>query len=203
MYRIESLLSGRLVLQPQLVEDRLYFISNLGGHLSLYAMDLGGSVPEPLLPPGLALQNPHLLDGLAFYVFPGLGKILVMIDRDGDEAYQPCLIPLEGGYPEPAFGDRLADYRVHCLKCDPGRNLAYFNAEARHAQIYTAFRGNLETGALDQLGQSPWESRPAGVNADHTQVILVDEYTTGDHVLYLWKEGAGPSLTPPAGAGGG
>src|SRR5512143_2257282 len=178
MYHIESLLSGRLFLRPQLVGDRLYFISNLSGYLSLYAMDVGGSVPEPLLPPGLALQNPELLEGgLPFYVFPGLGKILVMIDRDGDENYQPQLIPLEGGYPEPAFGDRLADYRAYCLACDLERSLAYFGAEARHAQMVAGFRGNLETGALDQLGQSPWGSAPRGASADHTQVILTDEYT--------------------------
>jgi len=192
MYRIESLLSGRLFLRPQLVEDRLYFISNLSGRLSLYAMDLGGSVPEPLLPPDLALQNPHLLDGESFCVLPRLGKILVMIDHDGDENYQPCLIPLAGGYPEPAFGEQLAHYRVHLFKCDPERGLAYFSAEARHAQMMAAFRGDLRTGGLEQMGQSPWGCFVAGVSGDHSHVILVDVFLTGDHVVYLWKKGTGP-----------
>ena len=49
--RIESFLSARLHLAPQLIGDRIYFISNLSGRLSLYAMNYGGSVPEPLLPP--------------------------------------------------------------------------------------------------------------------------------------------------------
>src|SRR5579872_5934050 len=83
--RIESLLASRLFMAPQLVDDRIYFISNLGGAMSLYAMDHGGSVPEPLLPPGIALQNPELVGGSSFHVFPRLGKIVVMIDRDGDE----------------------------------------------------------------------------------------------------------------------
>ena len=61
--RIESLLSARLFLNPQLAGDKLYFISDLAGRLSLYRMDVGGSVPEPLLPPGIALQNPELLGG--------------------------------------------------------------------------------------------------------------------------------------------
>ncbi len=91
MARIESLLSARLFLVPQVVDDRLFFISNLSGHLSLYAMDVGGSVPEPLLPPHIALQNPHLMGGASFVVFPSLGRILVMIDSDGDEAYKPLL----------------------------------------------------------------------------------------------------------------
>jgi hypothetical protein len=60
--RIESLLSARLFVAPQLCEGYVYFVSDLSGRLSLYRMEArpGGSVPEPLLPPHLALQNPHL-----------------------------------------------------------------------------------------------------------------------------------------------
>src|SRR5947209_12443833 len=107
MFRIESLLSARLFLSPQLVGDKLYFISDMSGRLSLYAMNYGGSVPKPLLPPHISLQDPHHLQGShSFYVLPSLGKILIMIDNDGDEKYQPMLIPLEGGFPELAFGDK-------------------------------------------------------------------------------------------------
>ena len=58
MFRIESLLSARLFLRPQRVGDRIFFESNMSGHISLYAMDYGGSVPEPLLPPDIVLHNP-------------------------------------------------------------------------------------------------------------------------------------------------
>ena len=92
--RIESLLSARLFLEPQLVDGRLYFISSLSGHLSLFAMDAEGGVPEPLLPPQIALQNPELIGGLSFFVLPELDQILVMIDHDGDEIYRPFVIPL-------------------------------------------------------------------------------------------------------------
>ncbi len=71
--RVESLLSARLFLVPQLAGDRVFFVSNLSGRLSLYAMDAGGSVPEPLLPPGVALQNPELIGGDSFAVLPGIG----------------------------------------------------------------------------------------------------------------------------------
>src|SRR3990170_7019833 len=107
-FKIESLLSARLFLSPQLVGDRIFFLSNLSGRISLYAMDHGGSVPEPLLPPDIALQTPALMNGKPFYVFPRLGKILVMIDRDGDENYQPNFVPIEGGLPESLFGGRFA-----------------------------------------------------------------------------------------------
>ena len=38
--RIESLLSARLFLEPQLAGDRLVFVSSLAGHLSLFSMDV-------------------------------------------------------------------------------------------------------------------------------------------------------------------
>ena len=97
--RIESLLSARLFVEPQLADDRITFASNLSGHLSLYAMDAAGGVPEPLLPPQIALQNPDLVGGELFHVLPGLGRIVVMIDSDGDENYVPYTIPVEGGFP--------------------------------------------------------------------------------------------------------
>lgn len=188
MVRIESLLTARLFLVPQLVGERIYFLSNLSGHFSLYGMRYGGSVPEPLIPPQIALQNPHLIDGKNFYVFQKLGKILVMIDQDGDENYQPMLVPLEGGFPEPAFENFFADYRVHLLECDPERNIAYLNAESRSEQLQTAYQGNLETGELVSLGASKWGSYPVAHSSDHGKAILVDTYTVGDHVVYLWQK---------------
>ena len=130
-YRIESLMSARLFVAPQYAFDRVYFLSNLSGHLSLYAMFHGGSVPEPLLPPHIALQNPHLIGGHSFYVFPEMDKILVMIDKDGDENYQPMLIPLDGGFPEPAFNNFFAKYRVHLDVCDRAKGIVYLGAERR------------------------------------------------------------------------
>src|SRR5919201_222297 len=118
---IECLLAARLFLSPKLLGNRLFFLSNLGqgGHLSLYAMDAGGSIPEPLLPARIAVQNPELMEAEVYAVFPRLGKILLMLDRDGDENYQPMLIPIEGGIPEPAFGTAFDDYRIRSLETDP------------------------------------------------------------------------------------
>ncbi|MBI2975723.1 MAG: S9 family peptidase [Chloroflexi bacterium] len=191
MLRIESLLSARKFLSPQLVGDRVYFISDLSGHLSLYAMSAraGGSVPQPLLPPHIAMQNPELLDGAAFHVFPKLGKILVILDDNGDENYQPMLIPIEGGFPEPAFGSQLAGYRVHAGYCDIGRNIVYFVGEARKEAMQASFRGNLKPGQVQKLGEGKWGRNVTGVNAAHTKAILAEGYTLGDHVLFLWAKG--------------
>ncbi len=188
-FRIESLLSARLFLSPQIVGDRIYFISDLSGRLSLYAMNKGGSVPEPLLPPDIALQNPVLMGGESFYVFPKLKRILVMIDRDGDENYQPCFIPIEGGTPEPVFGDQFKGQQVHCHHCDSEKNIAFFQVDPRTSPVHQTYRVDLQKLKLDDLGTSLYGNWVAGVNKEHSKFILIDSYTAGDNVVYLRERG--------------
>jgi hypothetical protein len=107
-----------------------------------------------LLPPDIALQNPHLIGGNSFHVFPRLNKIVVMIDKDGDENYQPMSIPLQGGYPEVMFDNRFANYRVHLGSCFKDNNVLYLAAESRKEQIIEAYQANLETNSLVKLGES-------------------------------------------------
>ena len=189
MFHIESLLSARLFLAPQLCAERIYFLSNLSGHLSLYAMDYGGSVPEPLLPSNIAMQNPHLLDGLSFFVFPQLGKILLMLDQDGDENYRPYLIPLAGGFPEPAFGDFFANKRTFCVRCDIDDAIVLFVSDEHDTDIITSYRGNLITGNIDKLAADPHGAFPMAEHPSHRQTIIQSSFTSGDNVLYLQQEG--------------
>ncbi len=51
-FPIESLLSARLLLAPRVVGDKVYFLSDFSGVLSLYSMDKTGGIPQPLLPGG-------------------------------------------------------------------------------------------------------------------------------------------------------
>ena len=188
--RIESFLSARSHLSPQIVGERIYFISNLSGRLSLYAMYYGGSVPEPLLPTHIAMQNPILLEGgPSFYVFPLLDKILVMLDRDGDENYQPMFIPIDGGFPEPAFDTFFASHRVNLMECDIERNIAYFTAERRDTNKTEAYRADLRTNKLTKLDESEWGLGLGGPNEDHTRLFLAEGYSLGDSVLYLLENG--------------
>ena len=150
-------------------------------------MDFDGSVPEPLLPPDIALQNPHLMPGYSFYVFPNIEKILIMIDTDGNEEYQPMLIPVHGGYPKPIFEEQFADYRTQLLECDPVLNIVYFSAESKQEQINQSYQGNLNTNNIKFLAQSQWGAYIAGASSDHQQIVLLDVYTMGDHVGYLWE----------------
>lgn len=188
-YRVESLMSARLFVVPQHVGGQIFFLSNLSGHLSLYAMEYGGSVPEPLLPPDIALQNPLLLGGYSFYVFPKLKKILVMIDRDGDENYQPMLIPIDGGFPEPSFHNFFSSYRVHLVKCDQERNLVYLVAERRDQALNETYRGDLKTGKLEKIAEYQFPLEVLDHSKDHRKLLLATGYTVGDVVLYFANKG--------------
>lgn len=188
MHRIESLLSARLFLVPERVGERIIFVSNLSGKLSLYAMDYGGSIPEPLLPPEIALQNPHLM-GQLFKVFPKLGKILIMLDQDGNEDYKPMFIPIEGGYPEPAFTEYTEDHRFFMGRQFPEEGIGYFGAASHKEAMNTAFRINYHTGEIVEIHKSIAGGFLAGINDDHSKMIINEGYTVGDNVLYLWENG--------------
>ena len=193
-YRVESLMSARLFVVPQYADKKILFLSNSSGHLSLYAMKFGGSVPEPLLPPHIALQNPHLIGGLSFCVFSKLKKILVMIDKDGDENYQPMLIPLEGGFPEPSFDNFFASYRVHLGECDAEKGLVYFGAERRDIAMLETYRGDLKSGKLTKIAEYPFGLGVAAHSKDHNKLLLGTGYEVGDSVLRLWEKGKQKTL---------
>ncbi len=182
--RIESLLSARLFVEPQLRGDRITFVSNLSGHLSLYAMDDSGGVPEPLLPPQVALQNPELVGGELFHVLAEQGRILVMIDSDGDENYVPHTIPIDGGFPEPLHEEVFAGARSHLVHVDDDAQIAYFNVESREESLMSAVRVDLRGGDVETLWSSPYGAFVAAWSPDHSRVVIADGYTMGDVVLY-------------------
>lgn len=188
-FPIESLLSARLLLSPQLAEGKLYFLSDMSGLISLYRMDQNGSLPEPLLPAGLALQNPHVMAGHNYYVLPKLGRILVMIDENGNENYQPCFVPISGGIPEPIFGDKHKNEQLACLHCDVENNIAYFFRDDRKTPNIEGLKVDLATLQATSLGKSKYGNNFNGVNKEHSIVILADGYSAGDTVLYIWRKG--------------
>ena len=189
MFKIESLLSARLFLQPQTNEDFIYFLSNLSGHISLYKMKISGSVPQPLIPPEIALQNPHLIDGYSFAVFPKLEKILVMIDHDGDENYQPLLIPIGGGYPEPILEGFFKTYRCHLVSFDPKRNIFYLMNEEKNKPESVAFQVNLNKNSVVELYRTGGFAIPVCNTKNHKKVAIIESFTMGDEILYLWELG--------------
>ena len=187
-FPIESLLSARRLLSPQLIDDYVYFLSDLSDRMNLYRMHSEGGIPEPLLPASIALQNPQLMTGESFVVFPDLGEILVMIDNDGDENYQPCSVPLEGGVPEPLFGEKFAGQQLSCRYFDRDKNIVYFSRDDRQSPNVECFRTDLRSLEVTSLGASRYKNFCVGTNRDHSKVILLDIYTAGDSILYLWTD---------------
>jgi fermentation-respiration switch protein FrsA (DUF1100 family) len=189
-FPLESLLSARRLSSPQLVGDHLYFLSDFTGAISLYRMNRNGSIPEPLLPSGLALQNPHLMIGELFVVLPGLGRILVMIDNNGDENYQPSFIPLNGGIPQPIFREKYQKQQLACIHYDRDENIVYFYRDDRKTPDIECLKVDLESLHETSLGTSIYGNFCAGTNKDHSRVILIDGYSAADNVLYLWEKDA-------------
>jgi pimeloyl-ACP methyl ester carboxylesterase len=188
-YPVESILSASQVVNPHISGDYVYFISDMSGMMSLYRMKKSGSFPERLLPAGLALQNPHLMAGHLFVVFPKLKKILVMIDENGNELYQPSFIPLEGGIPERIFSDRYIGQQVTCTYFDAKKNIAYFRRDDRTVQdkaVQYAIMVNLETLEEKELGVNERGLYPTP-NNEHSKILLVEPVIAGDLVTYLWE----------------
>lgn len=187
---IQSLLSARLLLSPRLVEGRIYFLSDMSGVISLYSMDKQGSIPQPLLPGGLALQNPHLMLGYNYFVLPKLQKVLVMIDENGNENYQPCFVPLEGGIPQSIFGDAYKNEKLCCIDCDINKNVAYFYRDDRKHPETECLKVDLQNLQVTSLGKSIHGNYLNGFSPDHSIVILADSYTAADVILYSWRSGS-------------
>ena len=188
--RVEHLVSAPLFLSPQLAGDRVYFVSNLSGRLSLYAMDAAGGVPEPLLPPDVALFTPAQIDGESFVALPDLGVIVVMIDHAGDENLQPCVVPLDGGDPRPLFGDRFAGCQVVLVELDrDGRGTIVVDPRVR-PEIET-YEIDVATAGLVPMGTSRYQNYPAGHSDDRSRYLMLDEYIAGDLTLWLWERSTG------------
>ena len=188
--RIEHLLSARLFLAPQIAGDRLFFISDLSGRLSLYAMDAVGSVPEPLLPPDIALLTPELINGEPYIALPGLGELFVVVDRDGDENMQLCRVPIDGGDPEPIFGDRFAGQQMVLAELSPeGVGTMWVDPRSRPEQ--ESYEIDVTTGEATLLAKSRYGGFPVGHDDDRSRYLLVDGYTTGDDTLWIWEREVG------------
>src|SRR5713226_1729503 len=166
-FPIESLLSARLMLAPRVVGDRVYFLSDSSGALSLYSMDKKGGIPQPLLPGGLALVNPHLMNGDNFVVLPHMGKIMVMVDKNGNENYQPSFIPMDGGFPDPIFGKDYENEQLSCIHCDHESNVAFFERDDRKNPEQECLLADLQTRIVTSLGRSPYGNYPIGASSDN------------------------------------
>ncbi len=186
------MLSANLYLAPQLAEGRIYFISDLSGRLSLYAIDEGGSMPERLLPADIGLLTPELVNGESFVALPRFGAIVVMVDNNGDENQQPCLIPIAGGDPEPLFGDRFRGQQVMVLDLDQdGHGVLLVDPRTRPELESYEFDMSAPDRGLTMLATSKYGAIPVAAAADRERYLLIDEYLPRDNTVWLWERSTG------------
>lgn len=172
-FPLESLLSARQLVSAKLYGDTIYFISNMSGRFSLYKMHKSGSIPIPLLPEGISLQNPQLMNGENFEVFPELGKIVVMIDENGNELYQPNVIPINGGVPKPMLNDTQG-MQVNLWYADASSHLLVLGIDDRKTpgmELVTYYFDSKDRYSFDK---TPYGYYPAGISEDH-QTIFCQE----------------------------
>jgi len=188
--QVESLLAAKLYLSPQISGDQLYYVSNRTGHMSLFVQPLAGGEATQLLPPDVALPSPKILNGEPFSVLPALGKILITMDDHGDENYQPYFIPIEGGAPEPMWGDRFAGQQVFTFVIRQDHK-AILVISPRTDPNYASYLADLDSLDLTPLGQSMYGNFPVARDETYERIAVVDGYTAGDNVLYLWEKATG------------
>src|SRR5207237_1426565 len=73
-------------------------------------------------------------------------------------------------------------------------NMVYLSAGSLTESMFKAYQGNIESNTLEFMDQSTYGNFIDSVNEDHTQAILGDAYSGGDHIFYLWRKGDGRAL---------
>lgn len=76
-----------------------------------------------------------------------------------------------------------------CLHCDVEQNIAYFFRDDRKTPNIECLQTNLQTLETNSLGKSIYGNFFFGANKVHSKVILEDQYTAQDNVLFLWRQG--------------
>ena len=189
-FPIESLLSARQLVAPEISGDKVFFIANFAGSYGLYTMPKTGGVPVPLIPEGTALQNPHLMDGKNFVIFPNIDKILIMIDENGNELYQPCTVPLDGGIPEPLFGNRFSGQKLTINDFKVENNTVFFNIDDRKTPGFELLAVDLKTMKERSFGKTKYGTFASAVSDDLRKMFLGEAYSQGDTAIFYWEEGS-------------
>ena len=166
----------------------LYFISDLSGGLSLYAMDAGGSVPEPLLPPDIALLTPELINGEAFIAIPELGPLSWWSTVTGTRTCSSAASRSMAATPSRFSGSvrRSADGAAEFSP--EGVGTIWVDPRRRPEQ--EAYEIDVTTATATLLAKSRYGSF-VGHDEDRSRYLLVDGYTTGDDTLWIWEREMG------------
>ena len=134
----------------------------------------GGGVPEPLLPPQIALQNPELIGGLLVLRLPGTRPASsMMIDSDGDENYQPISSRSRAASPSRSAAGDPRRLRSHCVRrATRTATLRVLRLRVARRALFTVSQMRPRTGEVREARPEPVRAIPAAWTADHTRVVL-------------------------------
>ena len=90
-----------------------------------------------------------------------LGQLFVMVDRDGDENLQLCRIPIDGGDPEPVFGERFADQQMVLIELSP-EGVGTIWVDPRRRPEQEAYEIDVTAGKATLLAKSRYGAFRAG-----------------------------------------
>ena len=184
--RIESLLSARLFVEPQLATTASTFASNLSGHLSLYAMDADGrragaaaAAADRAAEPG-ARRRPSLPRASATRADPRDARRGRR--RELRAARDPARRRLSRSR---SPSRRSPGGRSHLVDVDDDAEIAFFAVESREESVDRRRSASISRPArAETLWQSPYGALRRRLDAGPLAVVLADGYTMGDVVLY-------------------
>src|SRR5262249_14241801 len=81
------------------------------------------------------------------------------------------------------------NFRSHLIDVEGG--VAYFASESRTEAAIYALRVDVATGDVETIAHSTYGAFPLAWSADHSRVVLADQYLAGDLVLYEPDGGGG------------
>ena len=151
-------------------------------------MDAAGGVPEPLLPPQIALQNPELLGGDPFFVLPG-ARAHPRDDRPRRRReLRAVRRPARGRLSRSRVADDpFAAHRSHLVDVDVATGHRVLRRRvAKDAPLIRAIRCEpREPAQVESSAQSQYGAIPVGVDAATTRASSSPTSTSsGDVVLY-------------------
>lgn len=184
---LSSLLSARYMGAPQLTGMRIYFIARFSGIHMLYSMEYGGSVPEPLLPDAYPLGNPDMAESRLFHVIPEQSRILVLLDREGDEDHRPYWIPLQGGIPQPAITSEQPYERYSFLAATKNGGKLFFAAEHTEDGKIHLLMLEPESGMVESLFNGENELEIGDLALHEDEILLIEQISESESAIWQVK----------------
>jgi dipeptidyl aminopeptidase/acylaminoacyl peptidase len=172
--------------------QRLYFVSTTTGVPNLWGvrLDRPTAWPEPLV------VGPERVQ----YAFAGPrpGRLVLGLDRDGDERTQLCLLDPPGARPRALTSS--TDVIHHFGNWHPTGQTICYASNARDARFFDVYLLDVESGESRLVYQHDSTNRPVGFEPGGSRLLIERTFSSFEQELLLLdpRDGAVSSLTDQA-----